>query len=114
MSTFTESIQHFTEITAAAAQEQISSGAKFILFVGRETCPFCRRFAPKLAQAALAANAEVSFLNSEDAADAQAIQAFRQQYEIPTVPGLLVAEQGQVKVICDSSLSEEAIAEFIG
>ncbi|AND79962.1 thioredoxin domain-containing protein [Streptococcus pantholopis] len=113
MSTFAESIKTFTEISAAEAQEHIVSNDKFILFVGRETCPFCRRFAPKLAQAAQTSQASVYFLNSEAVSDSQAIQDFRQQYHIPTVPGLLVAENGQVRVVCDSSLSVEAIIDFI-
>ena len=41
------------------------------------------------------------------------VQAFREKYHVQTVPGLLVAQAGQVKVVCDSSLSQEAIADFI-
>ncbi|EHJ53381.1 thioredoxin domain-containing protein [Streptococcus macacae] len=113
MLSFEEAIQDFKPITAQAAQDRINSGEKFVLFIGRSTCPFCQRFAPKLSRAAKAKGEPVAFLNSEDQADLPAINQLRKSYSVKTVPGLLVAQAGQVKLVCDSSLSEEAIAAFI-
>ena len=113
MSHFTEAIKHFNALTAQEAQEKIDSGEKFILFIGRSTCPYCQRFAPKLSQVAADPGQTVAFLNSENQDDLTAVQAFREKYHVQTVPGLLVAQAGQVKVVCDSSLSQEAIADFI-
>ena len=111
---FAEAIAPFKPVSAAQAQEKLTSGDKTILFIGRASCPYCQRFAPKLNRVASANQLTVYFLNSEDAADLAAIQDLRASYNVPTVPGLLVAEEGQVRVVCDSSLSEDAILAFIG
>ena len=64
-------------------------------------------------EARQALNKPAIFVNSEDVTQLNDIQSFRQKYGIPTVPGLLVAEAGEVKVVCDSSLSVEEITTFI-
>ncbi|MFU2204201.1 thioredoxin fold domain-containing protein [Streptococcus hyovaginalis] len=104
----------FNLISAVAAEDAIQNQEKVILFVGRPTCPYCQRFEPKLTNVAKANHLSVDYLHSEDFSQIEAIQAFRDKYVIKTVPGLLVAEKGQVRVVCDSSLSEEAILDFIG
>lgn len=110
MSTFASA---FTPVLAAQAEQAIQSGEKVVLFIGRSSCPYCQRFEPKLTQVAKATGMTVYYLNSELSTDLSDVQALRAQYGVPTVPGLLVAEGGQVKVVCDSSLSEEAITQFI-
>lgn len=110
---FLEAIAPFKEVSAAVAEEKIAASEKFILFVGRPSCPYCQRFAPKLSRVAQANEIEIHFLNSENASDLAGITEFRSRHHIPTVPGLLVADKGEVKVVCDSSLSEEAILAFI-
>ena len=56
---------------------------------------------------------EMYFINSEDRAS-ESLAAFRAKYNMPTVPGLLVARGGEVRVVCDSSQSLEQIKAFIG
>ena len=113
MSSFEEAVKDFEAVSAQAARERIDSKEKFILFIGRPTCPFCRRFAPKLAQAAQESGNAVAYLNSEDADQLEAITELRKRYGVATVPGLLVAQNGAVKVVCDSSLEVEDIIEFM-
>ncbi|WP_242258647.1 thioredoxin fold domain-containing protein [Streptococcus thoraltensis] len=104
----------FNPISAVAAEDAIKNQEKFILFIGRPTCPYCQRFEPKLTKVAKDNRLSVNYLHSEDFSQGDNIQALRDKYGIKTVPGLLVAENGQVRVICDSSLSEEEILDFIG
>lgn len=106
--------QAFTPVAVSKVEELIQEGNKVILFVGRPSCPYCQRFEPKLTAVANETGADILFVNSENLQEIEAIQAFRATYGILTVPGLLVANGGAVKVVCDSSLSEAAIAEFIG
>lgn len=103
----------FTPVTAAKAKEAILNQDKVVLFIGRVSCPYCQLFVPKLASVAQTLNQEVLYLNSEDFQDLAAIQDLRAEYGVATVPGLLVSSVGQVRVICDSSQSEGAIAKFI-
>lgn len=110
---FYQAIAPFEQVLTKDVEERIGSGEELILFVGRATCPYSRLFAPKLAQVQAEQGLEVLFLDSENLADLEALQAFRSRYQIITVPGLLVAKAGQVRVVCDSSLSPEAIAAFI-
>nr|WP_205395873.1 thioredoxin domain-containing protein [Streptococcus lutetiensis] len=108
MTTFAE---HFTNISVAAAKEQLQTADEFILFIGRPTCPFCQRFEPKLSHVAKDNQLDVYYINSEQVT--AELEELRSSYKVATVPGLLVAKTGHVKVVCDSSLSEEAILDFI-
>lgn len=110
---FYDAVSHFVPVRADEVAKELALGEDLVLFVGRATCPYCQRFAPKLAEVALEKGVRVRYLNSEDANDFSAITAFRAQYQMPTVPSLLVARAGQVKVVSDSSLTKEAIADFI-
>lgn len=105
--------QTFIKVSAQAAEKMIETEDKVVLFIGRPSCPYCRRFEPKLANVAMKTGTKVIFINSEDFTDLSDIQAFRHKYQIPTVPGLLVAHNGVVQVICDSSISEAEIQSFI-
>lgn len=109
---FEQALTHFESTTAQNLAKLIASGQKTIAFVGRATCPYCQRFAPKLAQVQAETDAKVYFVDSSNAAD-QALIDLRASHGIKTVPGLLVAEGGQVSVVCDSSLPVDAIAAFI-
>ena len=52
-------------------------------------------------------------INSENSEELEDIQALRKRYGIATVPALFVSENGTAKVVCDSSLSEDDILDFI-
>ena len=52
------------------------------------------------------------FINSEEPSELEELQAFRSEYGIPTVPGFLHIENGQVAVRCDSSMTAEEIKSF--
>ena len=111
--TFEEIVKNFHSIGVAQASERVKEAEKFILFIGRSTCPYCRRFAPKLAQVASDHQLDVFFLQGDSITDQEAIMTFRNRHNAVTVPALLVAQKGAVRVICDSSLSPDEILAFI-
>lgn len=113
MSSIEEIFESFTVVSAIEARELLTRKDKVILFIGRITCPYCQLFVPKLASVSAELEKQVYYLNSEDMQDFTAIQSLRNDYGVATVPGLLVANSGEVKVVCDSSLSEEEITAFI-
>ncbi|GAA5410267.1 conjugal transfer protein TraF [Streptococcus uberis] len=110
---FQEAVSGFEEISISTLEQKLNSEDTIIVFFGRSTCPYCRRFTPKLAQVAQENALQVYFIDTDNLADFEDIQGFRYQYGIKTVPGLLVGNTESVEVVCDSSLSPTEIATFI-
>lgn len=98
----------FTAVCPEDVERLIAGGQSTVVFFGRESCSYCRRFAPKLARAAAHSGTAPYFADSRDKA---AWAELRETYRIRTVPALLRLPEGEA--VCDSSLSEERIAAFL-
>ena len=114
MEQFLENIKNLEVTTVARAQEALDKKETATFFIGRKTCPYCRKFAAKLANVVAETKAHIFFINSEESSQLEALQAFRSTYGIPTVPGFVHVKNGQIKVRCDSSMTEDEIKEFAG
>ncbi|MGL5416346.1 MAG: thiol reductase thioredoxin [Clostridium sp.] len=106
--TYNEDIKAFNLIDSNAADKLLSTENVAIIYIGRGSCPFCRKFAKKLSGLSSRINAPIHYVDSEDFSD-DGIQAFREKYNVRTVPGFIVKKQGELEVRCDSSLPEEEI-----
>lgn len=105
--------QYYEEITASKADELLEEKSGSIIFIGRETCPFSRRFIGTMTKVIKEHDLKVYFVHSMGELTDE-IQAFRDKYEIKTVPGLLYSdEQTPTRVRLNSSMSEEEILEFV-
>ncbi|HGM4565452.1 TPA: thioredoxin domain-containing protein [Streptococcus pyogenes] len=111
--TFEEIVANFIPSSVAEVTSAIASGKDMIVFLGRSSCPYCRCFAPKLAQVATDNQKEVYFVDSENAADAAELAAFRENYQLVTVPALLVSYDQHQRAVCDSSLTPDDILAFL-
>ncbi|VGU04442.1 bacteriocin transporter [Streptococcus pyogenes] len=111
--TFEEIVANFIPSSVAEVTSAIASGKDMIVFLGRSSCPYCHRFAPKLAQVATDNQKDVYFVDSENAADAAELAAFRENYQLVTVPALLVSYDQHQRAVCDSSLTPDDILAFL-
>ena len=106
--------QAYTTVTPEQAKQLLEAKEGALLFIGRESCPYCRRFSTKLYDLVKSHQLEVNFLHSQKVDTLDKVQALREQYGVKTVPGFLVASPEGVKVKCDSSMSPEEILAFAG
>ena len=108
MEQFLDNIKDLEVTTVARAQEALDKKETATFFIGRKTCPYCRKFAGTLAGVVAETKAHIYFINSEEPSQ------FRSRYGIPTVPGFVHIADGQINVRCDSSMSAQEIKEFAG
>ena len=114
-SEYVQTTQHFIQLDNSTIQNQMDSQKKQIRFVyvGRETCPYCREFAPKLKEAAKSINSIIYYIDSENKTDELA--KFAEQYHIDSIPTLLVFKNGQLQETLSNSsdISLNDLKEFL-
>ena len=102
--TYKEDIKSFKQIHSTEADKLLSSEKLTVVYIGRETCPYCRKFAKKLGNLYNKLNTVIYYVNSEDFSDNE-ISSFREKYHVVTVPGFIVSKNGKYEII-------EYIGEF--
>ena len=99
MEQFLEDIKDLEVTTVARAQEAIDQKETATFFIGRKTCPYCRKFAAKLATVVAETKAHIYFINSEEPSQLDALQAFRSTYGIPTVPVFFIFRKSRPNLL---------------
>ena len=110
--TYQEDIKQFTPILSIEAKQLLTNDNLAVVYIGRETCPFCRKFAKKLSGLVPEVNTTIYYVDSNNMQDTE-IDNFREQYDIITVPGFIVSKNGEVTVLCDSSMPEDEILNMV-
>ena len=112
---YVQATRHFVELDNTRIQENMKSLKRQIRFVyvGRETCPYCREFAPKLKEASRSINARIYYIDTENKTDE--LSKFAEQYHIDSIPTLLVFKDGQLQdtLTNSSDISLNALKEFL-
>jgi len=107
-------VKRFKETTPEEADELLEAKEGNIVYIGRETCPYCRRFVKKLSPLAEEHGLDVHYVHSQHPEYEDEVDELREKYGVPTVPGLLYSsETAGVVVKCDSSLEPEEILEVV-
>ena len=113
-SEYVQATSHFVQLDNSTIQNEMDTQKKQIRFVyvGRETCPYCREFAPKLRKAARSINATIYYIDTENKTDELA--KFAEQYHIDSIPTLLVFKDGQLQETLSNSsdISLNDLKEF--
>ena len=114
-SEYVQATSHFVQLDNSTIQNEMDTQKKQIrfVFVGRETCPYCREFAPKLRKAARSINATIYYIDTENKTDELA--KFAEQYHIDSIPTLLVFKDGQLQDTLSNSsdISLNDLEEFL-
>jgi len=107
-------VKPFNETTPEEAEELLEAKEGNIVYIGRETCPYCRRFVEKLSPLAQEYDLEINYVHSEHPEYEERVDELRDKYDVPTVPGLLYSSSSkELTVKCDSSMDPEEILEFV-
>lgn len=110
---YEENVASFDKIDSAKADELVKGDGEAVIYVGKSVCPFCQLFVEKLNKVAKETDAHIYYVDSMDNADMKGVSAFRNEYDIPTVPGFVYTNGDTVHVKSDSSMSEDAIKAFM-
>ena len=110
--TYHEDIKNFNKVVSAQAKQLLSTEDLAVVYIGRETCPFCRKFAKKLSGLASEMNTIIHYVDSSNTLDTD-LESFRAQYDIVTVPGFIVRKNGEITVRCDSSTPENELLDMV-
>ena len=110
--TYKENIKSFKKVLSSEADKLLSNEDLTVVYIGRETCPYCRKFAKKLSGLVSEINTTIYYVDSNNFSD-NGLSSFREKYNIVTVPGFIVRKNGEIEVRCDSSTPEDEILEMI-
>lgn len=109
---YLEETQLFNKTTPEEADQMLEDKAGHIVYIGFESCPYSQKFVHKLSALTEEHDLEINYLYSKKESDE--LDAFREKYDIPTVPGFLYSsEEAGLTVKCDSSLTPDEILEIV-
>ena len=90
---YQDAIKYTKVVNIREIRSKITNRESFILYIGRESCPDCQRFAPNLAVAIQKSNKIVYYLDN-DSSEKREITDFAREMNIKTVPNLTFYKDG--------------------
>ena len=109
---YEEDIKSFEKVLSKEADKLLSNEELAAIYIGRGTCPFCRKFAKKLSGLIDEINTTIYYVDSNNFSDNE-LSSFREKYNIVTVPGFIVKKNREIEVRCDSSTPENEILDML-
>ena len=107
-------VNRLQKISLEAVEQKIQHQESFYLYTGRESCPYCQEFAPKLAKAVDRTDTTVYYLDSEHI-DKTSWNNFKTTVGFKTIPNLTYFTNGTVydRLSDASQASVEVIESFV-
>ncbi len=107
-------VNRLQKISLEAVEQKIQHQESFYLYTGRESCPYCQEFAPKLAKAVDETKITVYYLDSEHI-DKTSWNHFKTTVGFKIIPNLTYFKNGTVydRLSKASQASIEVIESFI-
>lgn len=78
------------EISPVQARNLMANNEESLIFIGRNSCGFCRLFLPKLVEVADEIDQDFYFVDSTNTASDQDLADLREELGVRTVPSLVV------------------------
>ena len=91
---YKEAMTYVKKIRLSEVKDKINNKENFILYIGRESCPYCQKFAPKLAVAIQKTNQTVYYLDNDSKERKDITTSFAHDMNIKTVPNLSSFKKG--------------------
>ena len=63
--TYQEAVQYTKAINMKEMRSKLANGDEFVVYIGRESCPYCQKFVPNLALAIQKSHQTVYYLDSD-------------------------------------------------
>ena len=107
-------VNRLQKISLEDVEQKIQHQESFYLYTGRESCPYCQEFVPKLAEAVDKTGTTVYYLDSENM-DKTSWNNFKTTVGFKTIPNLTYFTNGTVYDILPkaSQANVEVITQFI-
>lgn len=107
-------VNRLQKISLEAVEQKIQHQESFYLYTGRESCPYCQEFAPKLAKAVDETKITVYYLDSEHI-DKTSWNNFKTTVGFKTIPNLTYFTNGTAyeRLQNASQASVEVIESFV-
>lgn len=86
---YAHAIKKFTQVSIDELNLKLNKDDSFFIYVGRVTCPDCRKIVPTLSNISLENEIEMFYLDSEETESNVAIKEFRNKYKISSVPTII-------------------------
>ena len=109
---YKEDVKLFEKVISTQADELLSNEDLAVAYIGRGTCPFCRKFSKNLSGLINKINTTIYYVDSANLSD-NSINSFREKYNIVTVPGFIVSKNREIEVRCHSSITEDEILDLL-
>ena len=110
---YTNAVESFNELTVGEIESKISAKEEFLLFVGRPTCEWCRKLAPSLQEVSESRGLTIFYLDSTDTETSSELSNFRDLYDIPTVPTVILFRDDESFVNLDIDLRSNNMVDEI-
>lgn len=101
------STKNFIPVTIDEVNKKIEQGDTFYLYLGRETCVWCRMIAPHYQRVFDDAHLDLYYLDSTDSKENPPLQKFRDDLGLDTVPQLIAFSKTKHQVLDISTSSKQ-------
>lgn len=96
---YNNTVSNFTAIDVSKINAKIEKGDMFFLYIGRGTCPWCRKLVPVLNELAKEQGITIFNLDSQNTQQDANLSAFRNKYGVQYVPTVLFFNEGKASTV---------------